>query len=104
MIVNTRDTYGCAMKATYGVFGDKELKIFKDPKTDTSHLKKSHRGLVFVEKVDGEYFYKDDMLQAEYDEYAKTHTSAMRTVFKDGKMHNRETFTTIRERLANEKD
>ena len=43
---------------TYGVFGDKELKIYKDPKTDTSHLKKSHRGLVFVEKVDGEYIYK----------------------------------------------
>ena len=104
MIVNTRDTFGCAMKATYGVFGDKELKIYKDPKTDTSHLKKSHRGLVFVEKVDGEYIYKDDMLQAEYDEYAKTHISAMRTVFKDGKMHNRETFTTIRERLANEND
>lgn len=104
MIVNTRDTFGCAMKATYGVFGDKELKIYKDPKTDTGHLKKSHRGLVFVEKVDGEYTYKDDMLQEEYDEYAKTHTSAMRTVFKDGKMHNRETFTAIRERLANEKD
>ena len=30
MIVNTRDTYGCAMKATYGVFGDQELKIYKD--------------------------------------------------------------------------
>jgi nicotinamide phosphoribosyltransferase len=25
MIVNTRDTWGVAMKATYGVFGDKEL-------------------------------------------------------------------------------
>ena len=104
MIVNTRDTYGCAMKATYGVFGDKELKIYKDPKTDTSHLKKSHRGLVFVEKVGDKFTYKDDMLQSEYDEYAKTHTSAMRTVFKNGilLMPNCETFEEIRERLSKE--
>ena len=49
-------------------------------------------------------FMLNENLQKGIDEYAKTHTSAMRTVFKDGKMHNRETFTTIRERLANEKD
>ena len=44
MIVVTRDTFGIAMKATYGVIDDKKLMIFKDPKTDTSHLKKSHKG------------------------------------------------------------
>lgn len=104
MIVNTRDTFGAAMKSTYGVFGDKELKIFKDPKTDTGHLKKSHKGLVFVERVGKDFVYKDDMLQKDYDEYAKTHVSAMRTVFKDGRAYNRETFTTIRERLAGEED
>lgn len=106
MIVNTRDTYGCAMKATYGVFGDKELKIYKDPKTDTSHLKKSHRGLVFVEKVGDKFTYKDDMLQSEYDEYAKTHMSAMRTVFRNGIVSclYRETFKEIRERLSKESD
>ena len=106
MIVNTRDTYGCAMKATYGVFGDKELKIYKDPKTDTSHLKKSHRGLVFVEKVGDKFTYKDDMLQSEYDEYAKTHTSAMRTVFKNSALllPNCETRKEIRERLSKESD
>ena len=42
MIVVTRDTFGIAMKATYGVIDGKKLMIFKDPKTDTSHLKKSH--------------------------------------------------------------
>ena len=102
MIVNTRDTYGCAMKATYGVFGDKEIMIYKDPKTDTNKLKKSHKGLVFVEKTEEGYTYTDGMLQKDYEEYAATHTSAFRTVFKDGKMYNRETFTTIRERLAKE--
>lgn len=102
MIVNTRDTYGCAMKATYGVFGDKELMIYKDPKTDTNKLKKSHKGLVFVEKVNNDFVYTDGLLQTDYDKLAQTRKSAFRTVFKDGKMYNRETFTTIRERLAKE--
>lgn len=102
MIVNTRDTYGCAMKSTYGVFGDEELFIFKDPKTDESKLKKSHKGLVFVEKVGNDYVYKDELNASEYQEYAKEHKSELRTVFKDGKMYNRETFTTIRTRLAKE--
>lgn len=104
MIVNTRDSFGIAMKASWSKFGDKELFIFKDPKTDTAKLKKSHKGLVFVEKTENGYKYTDELYQADYDEYAKTHKNAMRVVFKDGKMYNKETFTQIRERLANEKD
>ena len=103
MIVNTRDTWGVAMKATYGQFGDKELMIYKDPKTDTDNLKKSHRGLVFVERDGDNFKYTDGLLADTYDEYRKTHESAFREVFIDGKMYNRESFTTIRERLANEK-
>jgi nicotinamide phosphoribosyltransferase len=103
MIVNTRDTWGVAMKATYGVFGDKELMIYKDPKTDTDNLKKSHKGLVFVERDGDNFKYTDGLLLNEYNKYAATHESAFRTVFVDGKMYNRESFTTIRERLANEK-
>ena len=103
MIVNTRDTWGVAMKATYGKFGDKELMIYKDPKTDTENLKKSHKGLVFVERDGDNFKYTDGLMVDTYGEYMKTHESAMRSVFINGKMYNRETFTTIRERLANEK-
>lgn len=102
MIVNTRDTFGCACKATYGVFGDKGLFIYKDPKTDTAHLKKSHKGLVFVEKIGKDYVYTNELNAEQYAEMEKTHKNAMRLVFKDGKMHNRETFSTIRARLASE--
>ena len=102
MVVNTRDTFGVACKATDGIFGDNELFIYKDPKTDTSHLKKSHKGLVFVEKADGGFKYTDELTTEEYNEYEKYHTNAMRIVFKDGKMYHRESFTTIRERLAKE--
>ena len=60
--------------------------------------------------VDGQPVYKPkkvfdtDKEAIAYAKMEKTHKNAMRVVFKDGKMHNRETFTTIRERLANEKD
>lgn len=47
----TRDTFGMAMKATYGEFGDKKLFIFKDPKTDKNNLKKSHKGCCRVQDV-----------------------------------------------------
>lgn len=42
----TRDTFGMAVKATYGVVNGKEIQIFKDPKTDTDHFKKSLKGNV----------------------------------------------------------
>lgn len=104
MIVNTRDSWGIAMKSTWGLFGDKEIFIFKDPKTDTDHLKKSHKGLVFVEQDGTDFKYTDELYQKDYDEMINTgHKSAMRTVFQNGKMLNRESFTTIRERLANQK-
>jgi nicotinamide phosphoribosyltransferase len=103
MIVNTRDTWGVAMKATYGVFGNKELMIYKDPKTDTDNLKKSHKGLIFVEKDGDDFKVTDGLLYDAYDEYSGFHNSALHTVFMNGEMYNRESFTTIRERLANEK-
>lgn len=103
MIVNTRDTWGVAMKATYGVFGEQELMIYKDPKTDTDNLKKSHKGLVFVERDGDNFKATDGLLCDTYLDYAQTHKSAMQVVFVDGEMYNRESFTTIRERLANEK-
>lgn len=100
MIVNTRDTFGCACKATWGMFDDKELFIFKDPKTDTAKLKKSHKGLVLVEPNGPDYVYTDELYRADYDKLiAEGHVNAMRTVFKDGVMKNVEDFLTIRERL-----
>ncbi len=104
LIVNTRDTYGLAQKATDAVFDNKEIFIYKDPKTDTSHLKKSHKGLVFVEK-DGENFkYTDELTQEQYKNMINNgHISALETVFVNGVIYNPETFTTIRERLTNQK-
>ena len=101
MVINTRDTYGIAMKSTYAEFGDKHVKVFKNPKTDTSNLKKSHKGMVFVEKIIDGFRYHDDMTYDEYLTFAKEHENAMRLIFKDGIMFNKEGFGKIRERLFN---
>lgn len=102
LVVNTRDMFGCACKATFGVIDGKEVFIYKDPKTDTNSLKKSHKGLVFVEKTPTAFKYTDELDSKAYGEYAEAHENAMVTVFRDGDICNEESFKTIRDRLANE--
>ena len=64
LIVATRDTFGIAMKATYGVINGKKLMIYKDPKTDTSKLKKSHKGCCEVyDGENGELMCRDELLE-----------------------------------------
>jgi hypothetical protein len=58
---------------------------------------------VFVERDGDNFKATDGLLCDAYIDYAQTHKSAMQVVFIDGEMYNRESFTTIRERLANEK-
>jgi nicotinamide phosphoribosyltransferase len=58
----TRDTYGFAMKATWGRIDDEPREIFKDPKTDYG-TKKSAKGLLRVDYREGDHgkvmFLKD---------------------------------------------
>ena len=51
---NTRDTFGFAMKATYGEVNGIGREIFKDPITDDG-TKKSAKGLMKIEKNNGAY-------------------------------------------------
>lgn len=92
MIVVTRDTFGIAMKATYGVIDGKKLMIFKDPKTDTSHLKKSHKGCCRVYDDNGELKCQDQLLEM-------SDNSLLTTVFKDGELVREDTFADIRNRM-----
>lgn len=92
MVVVTRDTFGIAMKATYGVIDDKKLMIFKDPKTDTSHLKKSHKGCCRVYDDNGELKCQDQLLEM-------SDNSLLTTVFKDGELVREDTFADIRNRI-----
>lgn len=81
IIVNTRDTFGVAMKATFAVTeDDRPLMLYKDPKTDTEHLKKSHRGCCAVLRDDnGELYCKDGFTR-----YVTDAETELETVFVDG--------------------
>lgn len=99
IIINTRDTWNMACKATYCVIDGKEYPIFKDPKTD-SGMKKSHKGLVYVcQNENGDFEYTDGLCMEEYKKMCEDRPSAFITVFKDGKFYNRQSFSKIRKKL-----
>lgn len=93
----TRDTFGIAMKATYGETTDEKFYIYKDPVTDTNHLKKSHKGCCKVDGVSGNYRVTD-----QYMELVDEHWTALKTVFVDGKLVKEYTFQEIRDNLRGE--
>lgn len=90
----TRDTFGFAIKATYGEVDGEPREIFKQPKTD-SGMKNSARGLLHVYKdsTTGKY-----VLQDQVDDFLEG-VSCLDTVFKDGKLTKDQTLQEIRERL-----
>lgn len=57
---NTRDTFGFAMKATYGEVNGVGRPIFKNPVTDDG-TQKSAKGLRKVAEVGNSYILKDDV-------------------------------------------
>lgn len=93
----TRDTFGIAVKATYGEMGDKPLMIFKNPKTDTGNFKKSQKGLcrVFHDK-NNNLTYEDGLDKNTFDENKE---NMLISVFKNGKMVKEYTLSEIRDRL-----
>lgn len=113
---NTRDTFGFAMKATYGEVKVKDnecfkdcpdqlcegcykieaREIFKDPITDDG-TKKSKKGLLSVKRNEkGELtVYDQQTWEQEQDE----NKGFLTTVFKDGKLVKETSLDEIRERL-----
>lgn len=95
----TRDTEGLAMKATAVAFGDalsfdtKEIvSIFKDPKTDTG-CKKSARGLLCVDSVDGAFYLRQECTIEEH------LGGCLEPVMRDGEMLRHQNFKQVREVL-----
>jgi nicotinamide phosphoribosyltransferase len=96
---NTRDTFGFAMKATYGELTEngkvEPREIFKAPVTDSGE-KKSAKGLLSVIKS------MDDRTlrlrqQCTWEEEA---TGELKTVFLNGKLVKETTLNEIRERIS----
>lgn len=91
---NTRDTFGSAIKATFGRVDGVDREIFKDPATDNG-TKTSARGLIAVHQAeDGTYFQRD---QTDWDDVMNC---AFESVFLNGELMRDQTLSDIRERLA----
>jgi nicotinamide phosphoribosyltransferase len=91
---NTRDTFGSAMKATFGVVNGQDREIFKDPATDTG-AKKSAKGLISVHRNAQGEFYK-----IEQTGWSDVLNCAFEVVFSDGQLMRDENLAEIRQRLA----
>lgn len=88
----TRDSFGWAMKATYGVVQGSPRELFKDPVTD-SGTKRSARGLLRVEK-DGERYVLHDRQSPQ-----AAAGGELKPVFRDGKLLLETNLAEIRQRL-----
>lgn len=91
---NTRDTFGFAMKATYGEVDGEGRSIYKDPVTDDG-TKKSAKGLIKIIQKDGQYALIDEVTWDEERE------GELREVFRDGKLLKDLKLQDIRDRIRN---
>jgi len=90
----TRDTFGFAVKATYGEVNGESRAIFKTPKTDDG-TKNSAKGLIAIYKSkNGNGYDMHDGLN-----WKEVNNCELKTVFKDGKIENEQTLSQIRELL-----
>lgn len=90
----TRDTFGFAMKATWGQVNGQPKDIFKDPVTDTG-FKKSAKGLLQVYQPDGALLKLKDQCTP-----LEEMGGELKTVFVDGLCVTNYTLTQIRENIA----
>lgn len=89
---NTRDTFGFAMKATYGEVNGEGRAIYKDPITDDG-TKKSAKGLIKIVKENGAYKMLDNV------SWAAEKEGELKEVYRDGKLILDDSLREIRERI-----
>lgn len=107
----TRDTYSVAIKTSAGEYTSltdsigedkyrkvtKEIEIFKDPKTDTGHFKKSHKGWVAVLPFENGINYVDNLSKEDKEAYYVF--DMLIPIFRDSKMLSETSFAEIRNRF-----
>lgn len=89
----TRDSFGNAMKATFGVVDGEDRPLFKEPKTD-SGTKNSARGLLRVEFDGTDFVLHQDQTREQEQQ------GLLEAVFCDGKLMRDDTLSNIRSRLG----
>lgn len=88
----TRDTYGFAMKATYGEVNGEGRNIFKSPKTDNG-TKRSAKGLLAVHQINDTLLLQDECTKE------TANTGLLKTVFENGRLIKDQSLSQIRERV-----
>jgi nicotinamide phosphoribosyltransferase len=91
---NTRDTFGFAMKATYGEVDGEGREIYKDPITDDG-TKTSARGLIKIVKENNSYKLIDRV------SWEEEKQGELVEVFRDGKLLVDLKLSEIREEVKN---
>jgi len=91
----SRDTLGMAYKETFAIVGDREINVYKDPKTDGG-MKKSAKGLLRVEKENGDYVLYDEQT------FEQEEQGLLETVFVDSQLTRFQTLEEIRQILESE--
>lgn len=95
----TRDTWGWAVKATYGTVAGEARNISKNPKTDDG-VKKSLQGLLKVYRnVHGELKVEENCPWCDF----VSHNNLLRTVYRDGSQIVTTSLHEIRDRIRQEK-
>ena len=89
----TRDTFGFAIKATWGQVNGEGREIFKDPITDKGD-KKSAAGLLRVEETANGFELFDRQTPEQEQQ------GVLQLVFEDGQVQNETNFAEIKQRLA----
>ena len=87
----TRDTFGMAIKATAITYKDKLVELYKDPLGDSS--KKSAKGLVRVDLINGKYVTHDQV------SWEAESGGCLKPIYSDGIILSKERFSTIKARL-----
>lgn len=94
--MNSRDTFGFALKSTYALVKGEERQIFKDPITDKAKVKKSQTGMVTVVKSKGTIAYIDKLNAEQRD---ATKNDLLQDIFLNGELLVEDTLANIRARL-----
>lgn len=89
---NTRDTFGFAMKATYGEVNGQGREIFKNPITDDG-TKKSAKGLLRIDLKGDEYVLVDQVA------WEEERGGELKEVFRDGVLLIDHSLAEIRARI-----
>lgn len=95
--LQTRDTFGFALKSIWCMILGVEHNIFKDPATDIGKMKKSNVGRVVVVREGGVLHCIDGLTLETQKEY--TDRDVLQVIFRDGKPTNITTLAEVRERL-----